>query len=116
MRTIVERLRDAHLISAQYANGSLLLAEAADRIEALEQEVVVWNTRDAMLADTISQNARLFALQEKELSVLREFAASKCTIQKVIGELGPMSLWSKDGLERHIAARTATLTSGKVGK
>jgi hypothetical protein len=44
-------------------------------------------------------------LERKELAALREFAAGGCTIQKVIAELGPISLWSKAGLDEHIAKR-----------
>lgn len=39
--------------------------------------------------------------KEEELA-LRELAAGRCAIQTVIAQLGPMSLWSKDGLEREI--------------
>jgi len=39
--------------------------------------------------------------KEEELA-LRELAAGRCAIQSVIAQLGPMSLWSKDGLEREI--------------
>jgi hypothetical protein len=49
------------------------------------------------------------AERDAELVVLREFAGSKCTIQKVIDELGPMSLWSKRGLEKHVAERVAEI-------
>lgn len=51
-------------------------------------------------------NAHIKALED-ELKALREFAAGRCTIQKVIDELGPMSLWSKDGLEREISKAVA---------
>lgn len=40
MTNIVKRLRDAHPQSPQYFNGSMLLAEAADRIEALESAML----------------------------------------------------------------------------
>jgi len=33
---------------------------------------------------------------------LRELAAGRCVITKVTEQLGPMSLWSKDGLEAEI--------------
>lgn len=37
-----------------------------------------------------------------EEMALRELAAGRCTIQKVIDQLGPMSLWSKAGMEAEI--------------
>ena len=33
---------------------------------------------------------------------LRELAAEQCVISKVTARLGPMSLWSKDGLDAEI--------------
>ena len=33
---------------------------------------------------------------------LRELAAERCVIPQVTARLGPMSLWSKDGLEAEI--------------
>jgi hypothetical protein len=39
--------------------------------------------------------------KEEELA-LRELAAGRCAIQSVIAQLGPMSLWSKDGMELEI--------------
>ncbi len=39
--------------------------------------------------------------KEEEIA-LRELAAGRCVIQTVIDRLGPMSLWSKDGLEQEI--------------
>jgi hypothetical protein len=39
--------------------------------------------------------------KEEELA-LRELAAGRCAIQSVISQLGPMSLWSKSGMEREI--------------
>jgi hypothetical protein len=41
-------------------------------------------------------------LIDKEEMLLRELAAGRCVIPKVTAELGPMSLWSKEGLEREI--------------
>ena len=46
-------------------------------------------------------NAHIKALED-ELKALREFAAGRCTIQKVIDELGPMSLWSYAAMERKL--------------
>jgi hypothetical protein len=46
-------------------------------------------------------------LERKELASLRVLAAGGCTIQKVIDELGPMSLWSKAGLDDHVAKKIA---------
>jgi hypothetical protein len=40
--------------------------------------------------------------EQKELETLRAFAAGQLTIPKVTAELGPMSLWSKDGFEAEI--------------
>ena len=37
-----------------------------------------------------------------EEMLLRELAAGRCVIPKVTALLGPMSLWSKDGLEAEI--------------
>ena len=39
---------------------------------------------------------------DKEEMLLRELAGGRCVIPKVTAELGPMSLWSKDGLEAEI--------------
>ena len=39
---------------------------------------------------------------DKEEMLLRELAGGQCVIPKVIDELGPMSLWSKAGLEAKI--------------
>jgi hypothetical protein len=38
---------------------------------------------------------------EEEIT-LRELAAGRCTIQKVIDQLGPMSLWSNSGMKAEI--------------
>lgn len=40
---------------------------------------------------------------KKELLLLRELAANSCSINKVISELGPLSLWSKDAFERELS-------------
>ena len=40
--------------------------------------------------------------EQKELETLRAFAAGQLTIPKVTAELGPMSLWSKDGFDAEI--------------
>jgi hypothetical protein len=39
--------------------------------------------------------------QDEEM-LLRELAAEQCIIPKVTARLGPMSLWSKDGLDAEI--------------
>ena len=39
---------------------------------------------------------------DKEEMLLRELAGGRCVIPKVTDELGPMSLWSKAGLEAEI--------------
>ena len=41
-------------------------------------------------------------MTKNEEVALRELAAGQCTIQKVVDALGPLSLWSKDGLDREI--------------
>ncbi len=63
------------------------------------------------IADLREQVARLTAV----LTSLRELAAGHCTIQKVINELGPMSLWSKQGLEDHIRRETEKLLAEREG-
>ena len=39
--------------------------------------------------------------QDEEMK-LRELAAGRCTLPSVTEALGPLSLWSKDGLDREI--------------
>jgi hypothetical protein len=39
--------------------------------------------------------------KEEEMK-LRELAAGRCTLPSVTEALGPLSLWSKDGLDREI--------------
>ena len=39
--------------------------------------------------------------QDEEIK-LRELAAGRCTLPSVTEALGPLSLWSKDGLDREI--------------
>ena len=39
--------------------------------------------------------------QDEEMK-LRELAAGRCTLPSVTAALGPLSLWSKDGLNREI--------------
>jgi len=41
-------------------------------------------------------------MTDKEEVALRELAAGRCCTQSVIDALGPMSLWSKQGLESEI--------------
>lgn len=41
-------------------------------------------------------------MTHEEEMALRELAAGRCVIQKVIDTLGPMSLWSVDGMEREL--------------
>jgi len=41
-------------------------------------------------------------MTKDEEIALRELAAGRCTIQKVVDAIGPLSLWSKDGLDREI--------------
>ncbi len=41
-------------------------------------------------------------MDNTEETLLRELAGGRCTIQKVIDAWGPMSLWSKAGLEAEI--------------
>lgn len=42
-------------------------------------------------------------MNREEEMALRELAAGRCAIQKVIDVLGPMSLWSKTELEKEIS-------------
>jgi len=42
------------------------------------------------------------SMSKDEEILLRELAGGRCTIQKVTDAIGPMSLWSKDGLEAKI--------------
>ena len=41
-------------------------------------------------------------MTKDEEMLLRELAAEQCVISKVTARLGPMSLWSKDGLDAEI--------------
>ena len=41
-------------------------------------------------------------MTKDEEILLRELAGGRCTIQKVTAAIGPMSLWSKEGLEAEI--------------
>jgi hypothetical protein len=41
-------------------------------------------------------------MTKDEEMILRELAAEQCIIPKVTARLGPMSLWSKDGLDAEI--------------
>jgi hypothetical protein len=41
-------------------------------------------------------------MTKEEEILLRELAGGRCTIQKVTAAIGPMSLWSKAGLEEEI--------------
>ena len=42
-------------------------------------------------------------MNKDEEMALRELAAGRCAIQKVIDLVGPLSLWSKEGMEIEIA-------------
>jgi CHASE3 domain sensor protein len=46
-------------------------------------------------------------MNREEEMALRELAAGRCAIQKVIDVLGPMSLWSKTELEKEILKAVA---------
>jgi hypothetical protein len=46
-------------------------------------------------------------MTKDEEMALRELAAGRCTIQKVVDLVGPLSLWSKEGLEIEIAKAVA---------
>jgi hypothetical protein len=46
-------------------------------------------------------------MNREEEMALRELAAGRCAIQKVIDVLGPMSLWSKTELEKEISNAVA---------
>ena len=41
-------------------------------------------------------------MTHEEEMALRELAAGRCTIQKVIDQLGPMSLWSNSSVKAEI--------------
>ena len=41
----------------------------------------------------------------KELEAMREIAANRCVIPKVIDELGPLSLWSRSEFEAEVQRR-----------
>jgi hypothetical protein len=47
-------------------------------------------------------NPEGIAMTQDEEMWLRELAAEQCVIPQVTARLGPMSLWSKDGLEAEI--------------
>jgi hypothetical protein len=47
-------------------------------------------------------NPEGIAVTQDEEMWLRELAAERCVIPQVTARLGPMSLWSKDGLEAEI--------------
>jgi hypothetical protein len=47
-------------------------------------------------------NSEGIAVTQEEEMWLRELAAEQCIIPQVTARLGPMSLWSKDGLEAEI--------------
>jgi hypothetical protein len=46
-------------------------------------------------------------MNREEEMALRELAAGRCAIQKVIDVLGPLSLWSKTELEKEILKAVA---------
>jgi hypothetical protein len=46
-------------------------------------------------------------MNREEEMALRELAAGRCVIQKVIDVLGPLSLWSKTELEKEILKAVA---------
>jgi hypothetical protein len=129
MKELIERLRGI----TDVENVFQLCDKAADAIEALQAENERltkqlpegmehctiqfkecekghgWLTADNWVQHECGICER-DALQ-KELTVLREFAGGQCTLPKVIAALGPMSLWSKDGLDRELAkARAAGAT------
>jgi hypothetical protein len=47
-------------------------------------------------------NSKGIVVTQEEEMWLRELAAEQCVIPQVTARLGPMSLWSKDGLEAEI--------------
>jgi hypothetical protein len=76
---------------------------------------MITSTTHLFCDDEINRlNFRISEL-ESELVVLREFAGGKCVIQKVIDELGPMSLWSKASLDRHIEAEIVKRSTANRG-
>jgi hypothetical protein len=66
-----------------------------------------WRKRQIAL-EIKAENARELGLDyepsmtKDEEMLLRELAAEQCVISKVTARLGPMSLWSKDGLDAEI--------------
>jgi hypothetical protein len=69
------------------------MSDDPDKLESVRKQ------RDAL-------RARL-AETERELEGIREIAANPLALQKVRDALGPLSLWSKSGLEAHIKAELA---------
>ena len=51
-------------------------------------------------------------MNREEEMALRELAAGRCVIQKVIDVLGPLSLWSKTELEKEILKAVAAEREG----
>jgi CHASE3 domain sensor protein len=81
-----------------YTNRQLVrIRRIVEEVQRRERERII-----AANAPEIEKvNAHIKALEE-ELRSLREFAAGRCTIQKVIDELGPMSLWSYAAMEKKL--------------
>ena len=82
---------------------------AADAIERLVAERKEWNatiTAERERMDRLVEQitAERDALR-KELEAMREIAANRCVIPKVIDELGPLSLWSKSEFEAEVQRR-----------
>ena len=114
------------MIKRWLAMGDLVnIADDTDCIFAPENTVLVHaSDYDALAAELAEskryedQNHQRIRELEAELAVLREFAGGKCTVQKVIDAMGPMSLWSKASLEKHIeqeiAKRATSETEDKL--
>jgi hypothetical protein len=58
MSDLVQRLREAHPHSPQYANGSMIFAEAADEIERLTAEIAIDEQRVADLMTDLDRVAK----------------------------------------------------------
>ena len=105
---LVDRMRSADR-TAKQISGFSIFSEAADAIERLVAERKEWNatiTAERERMDRLVEQitAERDALR-KELEAMREIAANRCVIPKVIDELGPLSLWSKSEFEAEVQRR-----------
>jgi hypothetical protein len=84
--------------------------------QRISAEKGVYNSYEVQAAWCAWQAARAAATQQvtgiddverKELAALRELAAGRFTLAKVVEVLGPMSLWSQAGIEAEFQRRYA---------